>query len=66
MSNPEKVLDLIVAAKELRANGAPDEVVAELETDGWLVNQTRMWLASHWTVRNNVAWLHGQERQRLG
>jgi (p)ppGpp synthase/HD superfamily hydrolase len=29
MSNPEKVLDLIVAAKELRANGAPDEVVAE-------------------------------------
>jgi len=39
-----------------------DEVVAELETDGWLVNQTRMWLASHWTVRNNVGWLHGQER----
>ena len=22
-----------------------DEVVSELETDGWLVNQTRMWLA---------------------
>jgi deoxyribodipyrimidine photo-lyase len=39
-----------------------DEVVAELETDGWLVNQTRMWLASHWTVRNNVGWLRGQER----
>ena len=39
-----------------------DEVVAELETDGWLVNQTRMWLASHWTVRNDVGWLHGQER----
>jgi len=38
-----------------------DEVVAELETDGWLVNQTRMWLASHWAVRNNVGWLHGQE-----
>jgi (p)ppGpp synthase/HD superfamily hydrolase len=29
MSNSEKVLDLIAAAKELRGNGAPDEVVAE-------------------------------------
>ena len=39
-----------------------DGVVEELETDGWLVNQTRMWLASHWTVRNKMGWLHGQER----
>lgn len=39
-----------------------DQVVSELESDGWLVNQTRMWLASHWTVRNNKGWLHGQER----
>lgn len=39
-----------------------DRAVQELETDGWLVNQTRMWLASHWTVRNNRGWLHGQER----
>lgn len=39
-----------------------DEVVSELETDGWLVNQTRMWLASHWTVRNDKGWIHGQER----
>lgn len=39
-----------------------DEVVNELETDGWLVNQTRMWLASHWTVRNKVGWVSGQER----
>ncbi len=39
-----------------------DEVVSELESDGWLVNQTRMWLASHWTVRNGKGWLHGQER----
>jgi deoxyribodipyrimidine photo-lyase len=39
-----------------------DEVVTELEHDGWLVNQTRMWLASHWTVRSNVGWLQGQER----
>ena len=39
-----------------------DQVVKEFETDGWLVNQTRMWLASHWTVRNGKGWLHGQER----
>ena len=39
-----------------------DQVVSELEEDGWLVNQTRMWLASHWTVRNDQGWLHGQER----
>ena len=39
-----------------------DEVVNELESDGWLVNQTRMWLASHWSVRNQKGWLHGQER----
>lgn len=39
-----------------------DEVVGELETDGWLVNQTRMWLASHWTVKNRFGWLHGQDR----
>lgn len=39
-----------------------DEVVSELEDDGWLVNQTRMWLASHWTVRNGKGWTHGQER----
>ena len=39
-----------------------DFVLGELERDGWLVNQTRMWLASQWTVRNHAGWLHGQER----
>ena len=39
-----------------------DTVADELEQDGWLVNQTRMWLASHWSVRNGKGWLHGQER----
>lgn len=43
-----------------------NEVVNELETDGWLVNQTRMWLASHWTVRSNIGWLSGQERMFRG
>lgn len=38
-----------------------DTVLRELEEDGWLVNQTRMWLASDWTVRNQKGWIHGQE-----
>ncbi len=27
-----------------------DATVEELERDGWLVNQTRMWMASHWWI----------------
>ena len=38
-----------------------DFATTELKEDGWLVNQSRMWLASHWTVRNGFGWLHGQE-----
>lgn len=39
-----------------------DQVINELEGDGWLVNQTRMWMASQWTVRDQKGWMHGQER----
>lgn len=39
-----------------------DSVVDELELRGWIVNQSRMWLASQWNVRNDVGWLLGQER----
>jgi len=39
-----------------------DTVLSELESDGWLVNQTRMWMASEWTVRSGKGWIHGQER----
>jgi deoxyribodipyrimidine photo-lyase len=35
--------------------------VGELEDDGWLVNQTRMWLASHWTVRQGRDWAAGED-----
>lgn len=34
----------------------------ELERDGWLVNQTRMWMASQWTVRHGRAWQEGEDR----
>jgi deoxyribodipyrimidine photo-lyase len=33
----------------------------ELHNTGWLVNQTRMWLASHWAVRQNYDWRRGED-----
>jgi deoxyribodipyrimidine photo-lyase len=33
----------------------------ELRTDGYLVNQARMWLASHWAVREGGDWRRGEE-----
>ena len=36
--------------------------VEELETHGWLVNQTRMWLSSDWTVRHGQDWRKGEDR----
>ena len=38
-----------------------DATLDELETDGWLVNQTRMWLASQWTVRGGRDWREGED-----
>ncbi len=35
-------------------------VVGELHRDGWLVNQTRMWLASQWAVRAGADWREGE------
>ena len=37
-----------------------DGALNELEDDGWLVNQTRMWLAGHWTVREGLSWMDGE------
>lgn len=34
----------------------------ELEGDGWMVNQTRMWLASQWSVRHGADWREGEDR----
>jgi deoxyribodipyrimidine photo-lyase len=39
-----------------------DACLEELERDGWLVNQTRMWLASQWTVRHGADWRAGEDR----
>jgi deoxyribodipyrimidine photo-lyase len=38
-----------------------DFVRDELETDGWLVNQTRMWVASQWSVRAGHDWREGED-----
>jgi len=38
-----------------------DLVIGELAEDGWLVNQARMWLASHWSVRHGLGWRDGED-----
>ncbi len=38
-----------------------DLTLGELEEDGWLVNQARMWLASHWSVRSAAPWADGED-----
>lgn len=38
-----------------------DGAVTELERDGWLPNQERMWLAAHWTVRQELGWRDGED-----
>lgn len=35
--------------------------VGELEEEGWLVNQSRMWLASQWAVREGARWQDGED-----
>ena len=37
-------------------------VLDELDRDGWLVNQARMWVASHWAVRGGADWREGEDR----
>ncbi|MDO9354583.1 MAG: FAD-binding domain-containing protein [Solirubrobacteraceae bacterium] len=44
-----------------REMGCMDAVVGELERDGWAVNQTRMWLASQWTIRAGHPWRDGDD-----
>jgi deoxyribodipyrimidine photo-lyase len=52
--------------------GAPDRIwprelpcfdlaVDELDQDGWLVNQQRMWLAGHWSAHAGAHWRDGED-----
>lgn len=45
-----------------RSMSCMDASLGELENDGWMVNQTRMWLASQWTVRHGIDWRAGEDR----
>lgn len=38
-----------------------EQTVGELHDGGWLVNQTRMWLASQWAVRAGADWRAGEQ-----
>ena len=38
-----------------------EQTVGELHDDGWLVNQTRMWLSSQWAVRAGADWRRGED-----
>lgn len=38
-----------------------DLATEELRRTGWLTNQTRMWLASQWTVRDGGGWRDGED-----
>ena len=39
-----------------------DAALSELDGDGWMPNQMRMWLASHWAVREGANWVDGERR----
>jgi deoxyribodipyrimidine photo-lyase len=52
-ADPLAVWDPAMACLEL--------TTSELLRDGYLVNQTRMWLASHWAVREGVDWRGGED-----
>ena len=45
-----------------RTMACVDQAVGELESDGWLVNQMRMWLASQWSVRMLAPWQQGEDK----
>lgn len=38
-----------------------ESVVEELHSTGWLTNQTRMWMASQWTLRRHWDWRSGED-----
>jgi deoxyribodipyrimidine photo-lyase len=47
-----------------RSMACLDLVLGELDRDGWMVNQARMWAASQWSVRHGLDWGAGELRMR--
>ena len=58
---PERSSDLAAWDADVERMACLQLVTAELERDGWLVNQTRMWTASHWAVRRGLGWRDGDD-----
>lgn len=50
---PEQIWDRSMACVEL--------AIGQLLDTGVMVNQTRMWMASHWTVRHGGDWREGEQ-----
>lgn len=53
-------------APSLRASVEPgmaclELTLDELEDDGWITNQSRLWVAGHWTVREDRPWGEGED-----
>jgi deoxyribodipyrimidine photo-lyase len=44
-----------------RSMACVDLTMTELDEDGWIPNQARMWLASHWAVRHGGDWREGEQ-----
>ena len=44
-----------------RSMACVELAIGELEDAGWMVNQTRMWMASHWAVRHDASWRDGED-----
>ena len=62
LARPLRYQSFGVGRPELdRTMSCVDAGISELELDGWMVNQTRMWLASHWTVRHGGDWRAGED-----
>jgi len=51
--DPDAVWDRSMACIELGVDG--------LMNEGWVINQQRMWLASHWAVRQPLPWQIGED-----
>lgn len=55
--------ELAESSSGSRADGMRciDTLLSELHGDGWLVNQTRMWFASQWSIRQGDRWSDGED-----
>ncbi len=53
-ASPEQAWDRRMACMDL--------TVGELEDEGWVPNQARLWLAGQWAVRHGLDWREGEQR----